>query len=91
LKRRQVTIHNSNEIIGPLDRERPTNPAGGHISTSSKRTTKGDIIKIGTTDVVIQENKDGPMIFGESAKKKIQLPTKQPIQNTPCPDGAHRD
>jgi hypothetical protein len=29
--------------------------------------TKGDIIKIGTTDVLIQENNEGPMIFGKSA------------------------
>jgi hypothetical protein len=33
------------------------------ISTSAKRTTKGDIIKIGTTDVIIQENNEGPMFF----------------------------
>jgi hypothetical protein len=30
-------------------------------------TTKGDIIKIGTTDVVVQGNSEGPMIFGKSA------------------------
>jgi hypothetical protein len=65
------------------------NPAGGHIATTSNRTRKGDVIKIGTTDVIVQENNEGPMIFGESAntsKKKIQS-----IQNTTCPDGAHRD
>jgi hypothetical protein len=48
---------------------------------------KGDIIKIGTTYV------KGPMI-GESAntsKKQTRLSTKQPTQNTPGPDGAHRD
>jgi hypothetical protein len=39
----------------------------GHIDTTSNRTTKGDVIKIGTTDVVIQENNEGPIIFGESA------------------------
>jgi hypothetical protein len=38
----------------------------GHISTATKRTTKGDIIKIGTPDVVIQGNNEGPMIFGKS-------------------------
>jgi hypothetical protein len=38
----------------------------GHIPTTTKRKTKKDIIKIGTTDVVIQDN-EGPMIFGESA------------------------
>jgi hypothetical protein len=47
--------------------QRPTNPTGGHIPTATERTTKKDIIKIGTTDVVIQENNEGPMIFGESA------------------------
>jgi hypothetical protein len=26
-----------------------------------------DIIKIGTTGVVVQQNNEGPMIFGESA------------------------
>jgi hypothetical protein len=38
----------------------------GHIPTTTKRTTKNDIIKIGTTDVVIQENNEGPVTFGES-------------------------
>jgi hypothetical protein len=59
--------------------QRPTNPAGGHIPTATERMTKKDIIKIGTTDVVVQENNEGPMIFGESAntrKKKIRLPSK---------------
>jgi hypothetical protein len=37
----------------------------GHIET--ERTTKKDIIKIGITDVVVQEYIEGPMIFGESA------------------------
>jgi hypothetical protein len=32
-----------------------------------ERTTKKDIIKIGTADVVIQKESEGPMIFGESA------------------------
>jgi hypothetical protein len=44
-----------------------TDLAGGHISTAYKRTTKGDIIKIGTTYVVTQENNEGAMIFGKSA------------------------
>jgi hypothetical protein len=39
----------------------------GHISTSTKRSTKGDIIKIGTTDIFIQGNNEGPMVFGKSA------------------------
>jgi ribosomal protein S2 len=31
--------------------------------------TDEDIIKIGTTNVVIHRNNEGPMIFGKSAKK----------------------
>jgi hypothetical protein len=58
----------------------PTNLAGGHIPTTIERTTKKDIIKIGTADVIIQEDNEGPMIFGESAnttkKNKIRLPSK---------------
>jgi hypothetical protein len=46
--------------------QRPTNPAGGHILAATERTTKKDIIKIGTADVIIQES-EGSMIFGESA------------------------
>jgi hypothetical protein len=38
----------------------------GHITTTAKRTTKGDIVKIGIADVVIQENNEGPLIFGKS-------------------------
>jgi hypothetical protein len=64
------------------------------MPVATKRTTKKDIIKIGTANVVIQEDNKEPMIFGESAtqpKKKIRLPSKQPIQNTPCLDGAQQD
>jgi hypothetical protein len=39
----------------------------GHMPATTKRTTKKDIIKIGTTDVVIQKESEGSMIFGESA------------------------
>jgi hypothetical protein len=39
----------------------------GHMPAATERTTKKDIIKIGTTDVVIQKESEGPMIFGESA------------------------
>jgi hypothetical protein len=59
--------------------QRPTNPVGGHISIATERTTKKEIIKIGTADVAIKEDNEGPMIFGESAntiKKKIRLPSK---------------
>jgi hypothetical protein len=37
------------------------------MPTATERTTKKDIIKIGTVDVVIQKESEGPMIFGESA------------------------
>jgi hypothetical protein len=37
------------------------------VPAAIERTTKKDIIKIGTTDVVIQKESEGPMIFGESA------------------------
>jgi hypothetical protein len=46
--------------------QRPTNPVGGHIPAATERTTKKDIIKIGTADVIIQEDNEGPMIFGET-------------------------
>jgi hypothetical protein len=39
----------------------------GHMPATTERTTKKDIIKIGTADVVIQKESEGPMIFGESA------------------------
>jgi hypothetical protein len=39
----------------------------GHMPAATERTTKKDIVKIGTADVVIQEDNKGPMIFGESA------------------------
>jgi hypothetical protein len=39
-------------------------------ATNSKRTTNTDVIKIGITDVIIQGNNEGSMIFGESAKTK---------------------
>jgi hypothetical protein len=45
----------------------PTNPAGGHMPAATERTTKKNIIKIGTADVVIQKESEGPMVFGESA------------------------
>jgi hypothetical protein len=46
--------------------QRLTNLAEGHTATTSNSTKKGDAIKIGTTDVVVQQNNKGPMIFGES-------------------------
>jgi hypothetical protein len=47
--------------------QRSTNPAGGHMPAATERTTKKDIIKIGTTDVVIQKESEGPISFSESA------------------------
>ena len=38
------------------------------VATNAKRTTNGDVIKIGTTDVVIQGNNEGLMSFDKSAK-----------------------
>jgi hypothetical protein len=37
-------------------------------SMNAKRTTNMDVIKIGTTNVIIQGNNEGPMVFGESTK-----------------------
>jgi hypothetical protein len=72
---------------------RPTNPAGGHMPIVTQRTTKKDIIKIGTTDVVIEGDNKGPMIFGESAntteKDTATIKTADPKYSMPrwCPAG----
>jgi hypothetical protein len=77
--------------------QRPTNPAGGHIPAATKRTTKKDIIKIGTADVIIQEDNEGPMIFGELANTTKQedmstIKTADPKYSMPrwCPAGLTR-
>jgi hypothetical protein len=77
--------------------QRPTNSAGGHIPTTTEGTTKKDIIKIGTTDVVVQENIKGPMIFGESANTNKKEDTSaikivDPKYSMPpwCPSGLTR-
>jgi hypothetical protein len=55
--------------------------------------TKGDIIKLGTTDVVIQENIEGSMIFGKSAntgeEDTAASKTADPKYSMPwwCPSG----
>jgi hypothetical protein len=74
--------------------QRLTNPAGGHIPAATERTTKKDIIKIGTADVIIQEDSEGLMIFGESAnttKKEdtATIKTADPKYSMPrwCPAG----
>jgi hypothetical protein len=76
---------------------RPTNPAGGHMPAATQRTTKKDIIKIGTADVVIQEDNKGLIIFGESAnttKKEdtATIKTADPKYSMPrwCPAGLTR-
>jgi hypothetical protein len=64
------------------------------MPAATERTTKKDIIKIGTADVVIQKESEGPMIFVESAnttKKEDTATIKTAIQNIPCLDGAQRD
>jgi hypothetical protein len=56
--------------------------------------TEGDIIKIGTTDVIIKGNNKGPMIFGEStniSKKEDTTASKTTDPKYSMPDGAHRD
>jgi hypothetical protein len=75
---------------------RPTNQAGGHMLVTTQRTTKKDIIKIGTADVVIQGDNKGPMIFGESAnttkKDTVTIKTVDPKYSMPrwCPAGLTR-
>jgi hypothetical protein len=66
----------------------------GHIPAATERTTKKDIIKISTTDVIIQEDNEGLMIFGESAnttKKEdtTTIKTADPKYSMPrwCPTG----
>jgi hypothetical protein len=77
--------------------QRPIYPGGGHTTTASNRMTKGDFIKIGTTDVIIQEDDKGSMIFDESAstnKKENTSVNKtiNPKYSMPrwCPSGLTR-
>jgi hypothetical protein len=74
-----------------------TNPTGGHIPIAIKRTTKRDIIKIGTTDVIIHGNNEDPMIFGKSASTSKEgdmtaIKTADPKYSMPrwCPSGLTR-
>jgi hypothetical protein len=67
------------------------------MPAATGRMTKKDIIKIGTADVVIQEDNKGPMIFGESANttKKEDMATikaADPKYSMPrwCPAGLTR-
>jgi hypothetical protein len=66
------------------------------MPAATQRTTKKDIIKIGTADVVIQEDNKGPMLFGESAnttkKDTATIKTADPKYSMPrwCPAGLTR-
>jgi hypothetical protein len=67
------------------------------MPAATQRTTKKDIIKIGTADVVIREDNKGPIIFGESAnttKKEdtATIKTADPKYSMPqwCPAGLTR-
>jgi hypothetical protein len=60
------------------------------MPAATERTTKKDIIKIGTADVVIQKESEGPMIFGESVnttKKEdtATIKTADPKYSRWCP------
>jgi hypothetical protein len=77
--------------------QRPTNPAGGIYLQQLKERQKKDIIKIGTSDVVIQEDNEGPMIFGESANTNktedtTAIKIADPKYSMPlwCPSGLTR-
>jgi hypothetical protein len=39
------------------------------VAIDAKRMTTRDIIKIGTTDVIVQANNEGSMIFDKSANE----------------------
>jgi hypothetical protein len=66
------------------------------MPAATQRTTKKDIIKIGTADVVIQGDNKGPMIFGESVnttkKDTATIKTVDPKYSMPrwCPAGLTR-
>jgi hypothetical protein len=68
----------------------------GAYACSNSKNNKKDIIKIGTADVVIQEDNKGPMIFGESAnttkKDTTTIKTADPKYSMPrwCPAGLTR-
>jgi hypothetical protein len=65
------------------------------MSMSTKITTKEDIIKIGTKDVVVQGNNEGPMIFGKLANADKEEDTGMTSKTTDlkysmprwCPSG----
>jgi hypothetical protein len=67
------------------------------MPAATERITKKGIIKIGTTDVVIQKESEGPMIFGESANTNktedtVAIKIADPKYSMPrwCPAGLTR-
>jgi hypothetical protein len=67
------------------------------MPAATERSTKKDIIKIGTADVIMQKESEGPMIFGESANtNKIEdtaaIKIVDPKYSMPrwCPTGLTR-
>jgi hypothetical protein len=66
------------------------------MPAATQKTTQKDIIKIGTADVVIQEDNKGPIIFDESAnttkKDTTTNKTTDPKYSMPrwCPAGLTR-
>jgi hypothetical protein len=91
-----VTRHRPNKIAGLLGLQGRPIRQGGHMPAATQRTTKKDIIKIGTADVVIQGDNKGPMIFGESdnttKKDTTTIKTADPKYSIPrwCPAGLTR-
>jgi hypothetical protein len=77
--------------------QRPTNPAGGHreqtptfavpklstfISKKLERMITGHVIKVGTIDVVINANNEGPTNFGESTKgNEVSMASNNKVDN----------
>ena len=88
-----VTRHKPSKIAGLLGRKGRLIWQGAYTYNNWENDKK-DIIKIGTADVVIQKIMKGRWFLVNrptQPKKRIWLPSKQPIQNTPCLDGARQD
>jgi hypothetical protein len=91
-----VTRHRPNKIAGLLGLQGRPIRQWGICLQQLKEQQKKDIIKIGTADVVIQEDNKGPIIFGESAnttkKDMATIKTADPKYSMPrwCPAGLTR-
>ena len=68
----------------------PTNPVGGQVRPPPKfvvqqqqpaRTTTGDVIKIGTTDVMINNKMQGPMIFLANSNSNSVVEKTPPVKS----------